>query len=124
MARPKLAWCVSKSATALWPLLPPHKGFALRDASGKTSAAGPTPGTDLLSSVMPKVCLLQSDACRAAPEANIRTNWRALFEQRELARFPFTLCSPHGMWLNGASMVLATFAETKVARRTGAKPRH
>ena len=55
------------------------------------------------------------------PMGGCSYRWRALSEPGELAR-PHLLHPPNPMKPNGASMVLATFAETKVARLPGRNP--
>ena len=66
--------------------------------------------------------LPRSDTCRPALLMDALIIRRALFERSELARPPGGLRPSHVMRPGGASMVLATFAETKVARLPGRNP--
>ncbi len=69
------------------------------------------------------MCLLPfPDACRPVLGSDALLNRRTLFEPGELGRPPQSCVRPILMCPDGASLVLATFAETKVARLPGRDP--
>jgi len=63
-----------------------------------------------------------SDACRLAQGRDALISWRALCERSELGRPPQACVPPLLIGTDGASMVLAPFAETKGARPPGRNP--